>query len=169
MSGEPSSARRAAFPSDYGTRGGEADQPLLWADVERRLRDAPNYWVSTVTAGSRPHARPVDGVWVDGALCFGGSPDTRWVRNLHENPAISVHLPSGDHVIILEGSAQYVAEPEHPLAAASTEASRVKYPQYFSGDDPPPFRPFWSLRPSMAYSWTLEAFPNRATRWSFDR
>ena len=24
-----------------------------------------------------PHARPVDGLSVDGALCFGGSPETR--------------------------------------------------------------------------------------------
>jgi len=27
-----------------------------------------------------PHARPVDGLSVDGALCFGGSPETRCAR-----------------------------------------------------------------------------------------
>ena len=169
MADPPSSARRAAFPPDYGARGGQGDEPLDWEHVEQKLRDASNYWISTVTTDGRPHSRPVDGVWVDGALCFGGSPDTRWVRNLQANPAISVHLPSGDDVVVLDGTVEYVTDPAHPLAAASTAASRAKYPQYFSGDDPPPFRPFWCVRPDVAYAWTLEGFPQRATRWTFDR
>jgi hypothetical protein len=45
-------------------------------------------------------------VWVDGALCFGGSPETRWVRNLMANRAISVHLSSEAEAIILEGPAE---------------------------------------------------------------
>jgi general stress protein 26 len=169
MSDQPATVARAAFPPDYGARGGDADEPLAWEDAEQRLRDAPNYWVSTVTAGGQPHARPVDGVWVGGALCFGGSPETRWVRNLQANPAISVHLPSGDDVVVLDGTAELVTDPEHPLAAPSAAASKAKYPQYYPGDEPPPCRPFWCLRPNAAYAWTLEGFPNRATRWTFDR
>jgi general stress protein 26 len=168
MSDTARSVTRATFPPDYGTRGGQADEVLPWQQVEEQLRDASNYWISTVTAGGRPHARPVDGVWVDGALCFGGSPDTRWVRNLQENPAISVHLPSGDDVVILDGVAEYVSDPEHPLAAPSALANKEKYPQYYGGDEPQPFRPFWCLRPETAFAWTLEGFPNRATRWTFD-
>src|SRR5688572_11509750 len=106
-------ARRAAFPDDYGARGGAGDAPVAWEDVEEKLREAPNYWVTTIGPAGRPHARPVDGVWV-GALVFGGSPDTRWVRNLQANPAISVHLPSGDDVVILEGTVELVADPDHP-------------------------------------------------------
>jgi hypothetical protein len=45
-------------------------------------------------------------VWVDGALCFGGSPETRWVRNLMANRSISVHLSSEAEAIILEGTAE---------------------------------------------------------------
>lgn len=159
-------ARRASFPPDYGTRGGEADQPLAWPDVEARIRDAPNYWITTVSPDGRPHARPIDGVWVDGALCFGGSPATRWVRNLGQNPAVSIHLPSDDDIAILEGTAEYVDDPDHPLALASTEANKEKYPQYF-GDGQRAFHPFWALRPSTAYAWSLTGFPNRATRWTF--
>jgi hypothetical protein len=44
-------------------------------------------------------------------------------------------------------------------------ASKEKYPQYFSGD--PPFRPFWVLRPTTAFAWTLAGFPRGATRWDF--
>lgn len=169
MGTEPVSVTRAGFPPDYGDRGGSDDEPLSWAHAEQRLLDAPNYWVTTVTGDGRPYARPVDGVWVDGALCFGGSPDTRWVRNLQQRPAISVHLPSGDDVVILDGTAELVTDATHPLAQASTLASKEKYPQYFSGDEPPSFHPFWLLRPTVAYAWTLAGFPNRATRWTFAR
>jgi general stress protein 26 len=135
--------------------------------VEERLRAASNYWLTTVGPQARPHARPVDGVWVDGALCFGGSPETRWVRNLMANPAVSVNLSSEAEAIILEGTATLVTDPAHPLAAPSMAASRAKYPQYYSGSDMP-FRPFWTLRPATAYAWTLAGFPQGATRWTFD-
>jgi len=55
------------------------------------MRSASNYWLVTVDANARPHAHPVDGVWVQGALSFGGSPETRWVRNLMTNLSMSVH------------------------------------------------------------------------------
>jgi general stress protein 26 len=131
------------------------------------MRRASNYWITTVGPGGRPHARPVDGVWVDGALCFGGSPETRWVRNLMANPSISVHLSSEAEAVILEGTAECVTDPAHPLAAPSRAASQEKYPQYFSGSEQP-FRPFWMLRPITALAWTLEGFPRGATRWRFD-
>ena len=106
-------------------------------------------------------------MWVDGALCFGGSPATRWVRNLLANPAISVHLSSEAEAIILEGTAEVVTDPAHPLAGPCMAASREKYPQYYSAEMP--FRPFWMLRPAAAFAWTLEGFPRGATRWHFER
>lgn len=137
---------------------------LPWEFVEQRLATAPNYWVTTVGPGGAPHARPVDGVWVDGALCFGGSPKTRWVRNLQSNAQISAHLPHDDEVIILEGTAVFVSDAGHPLSTPSSQASRAKYPQYYSEDDPP-FRPFWMLRPSTVYAWSLSGFPGNVTSW----
>ena len=122
---DQSTTRRATFPPDYGNRGGEGDDTVAWAAIEAKLETAPNYWLTTIGPNGRPHDRPVDGVWVDGALVFGGSPDTRWVRNLQANPAVSVHRPSGDDVVILEGEIELVVdeglalllrEPEpHPL------------------------------------------------------
>jgi general stress protein 26 len=166
MNGEAFSVRPVRFPAAYGTPGG-SESLLPWSHVEERMRRASNYWIVTVGANARPHARPVDGVWVDGALCFGGSPQTRWVRNLMANPSISVHLSSEAEAIILEGTAEYVTDPAHPLAVPSTAASKAKYPQYFSGTEPP-FRPFWALRPATAFAWTLEGFPRGATRWCFE-
>ena len=166
MTSEPGSVRPVRFPSAYGAPGAP-DSLRPWGYVEDRLRAAANYWITTVGPDARPHARPVDGVWVDGALCFGGSPETRWARNLMANPAMSVNLSSEAEAIILEGSAELVTDGTHPLAAPSTAASRKKYPQYYSSDSA--FRPFWALRPTRAFAWTLEGFPRGATRWSFER
>ena len=141
---------------------------LPWEFVEERLRAAPNYWLATVGPGGAPHVRPVDGVWVDGALCFGGSPKTRWVRNLQQDGRLSVHLPHDDEVIILEGRAEFVIDASHPLAQPSMQAARAKYPQYYGGDDEPTFRPFWMLRPATVYAWTLTGFPGNVTRWHLD-
>lgn len=161
-------ARRAVFPPDYGERGGEGDEPLPWTSIEDQLREATTYWLSTVSPDGRPHARPVDGVWVDGALVFGGSPDTRWVRNLQANPALSVHLPNGGDAVILEGTVELVVDADHPLSEPSRRAAKAKYPQYYPGDDLQEHQPFWMLRPRRAYAWTLDGFPKGATRWTFD-
>ena len=89
------------------------------------------------------------------------------MRNLMANSSISVHLSSEAEATILEGTAENVTDPSHPLAAPCAAASKKKYPQYFSGDELP-FRPFWALRPTTAYAWTLEGFPRGATRWRFE-
>jgi general stress protein 26 len=168
MPNQPVSVSAARFPDDYAVPGspGETGERISWSEVEEKLRAASNYWLTTVRPDGRPHARPVDGVWVGGALCFGGAPQTRWVRNLQSNAQVSVNLSSEAEAIILEGTAEAVTDAEHPLAKASTAASREKYPQYFDEDSP--FHPFWALRPKRAYAWTLEGFPNRATRWNFE-
>jgi general stress protein 26 len=172
MTREPRSATAARFPEGYGMlpTPGETGERIPWSYVEERLRDAGNYWLTTVRPDGTPHARPVDGVWVGGALCFGGAPDTRWSRNLQANPAVSVNLSSEAEAIILEGTAELITDPAHPLAELSTQANKEKYPQYFSGDSPllSGFHPFWALRPRRAYAWTLDGFPNRATRWDFN-
>ena len=83
------------------------------------------------------------------------------------NPSISAHLSSETEAIILDGTAELVMEPSHPLAPLFMAASKEKYPQYFSADTP--FRPFWVLRPRTAFAWTLAGFPQGATRWDFNR
>lgn len=157
-------AGRPRFPADYGIPK-DTNGMLPWSFVEARLTKAANYWVSTTRPNGAPHARPVDGVWVEGALCFGGSPETRWVRNLKQNPAITVHIGGENEVVILEGTAEFVKESSHPLVAPQLAAAKKKYPQYYPGKRPPPFQPFWMLRPRVVFGWTLKEFPRSATRW----
>ena len=153
---KPSRPRIPGYGIPKGVKG-----MLAWSYVEERLTKARNYWIVTESKG-QPHAVPVWGVWVDGTLCFGGGPDTRWMRNLAANPNLAVHLESGDDVVILEGVAERITDPAHPLMARSTEASRAKY-QMGGGSG----EPFWALRPRVVFAWTV--FPKTATRWVFDR
>jgi hypothetical protein len=165
MPHEPSSATAVHFPTEYGST--TPDDLIPWSYIDEKLRTALNYWLATVGPGGGPHVRAVDGVWVEGALCFGGSPETRWVRNLQANPAVSVNLSSEAEAIILEGAVELITDPAHPLAVASTPAQKEKYPQYAELGLLDEFHPFWALRPKRAFAWSLEGFPKRATKWTF--
>ncbi len=169
MPDEPISQRHPArFPAEYGVTPTE-ESMLPWSFVEERLQAASNYWLATVGPGGAPHVRPVDGVWVEGALCFGGAPEARWVRNLDANPSTSVNLGSEEVAIILQGNAERVTDPAHPLATPQAEASLAKYPQYHPDGKVPAFQPFWCLRPQRVYAWTLTGFASNPTRWDFER
>ncbi len=167
-------------PAEYGAPDSPADSPADtppedtseaerhlqdWTEVAARISAAPNYFLATTDDDGRPHLRPVDGVFVDDALCFGGSPETRWVRYLQQRPDISMSLPDAEHAVLLEGAAELVTDATLPVSIALGPANRAKYPQYYTGDDAPPFRPFWCLRPRRVYAWSLSEFPARATRF----
>jgi nitroimidazol reductase NimA-like FMN-containing flavoprotein (pyridoxamine 5'-phosphate oxidase superfamily) len=162
-------ATRPLMPSGYGLP--ETDEGLLdWSWAVERLEPAVNYWFSTARPDGRPHAMPAWGVWIDDALYFEGSPRTRHARNLAENPAVVVHLESGDEVVVLEGEAAEGGKPERQLAERLAAAFGAKY-----GETKWPYRPsrdqldrggLWRLRPSVAFGWS--DFPHDVTRWLFD-
>ena len=156
----------ARFPAEYGQTPETLAVLLDWRDVADRIAAAHNYWLATTTDDGRPYQRPVDGVFVDSTLAFGGSPQTRWVRHLEQRPEVSVSLPDDDHAVVLEGRAVWVTDPDLPIAAAVRAANVSKYPQYFAeaGDE---FSPFWALRPRRIFAWSLTGFPARATRFDF--
>ncbi len=165
--------RRAAhFPPEYGAAGAAGaspaqDPPLQdWSEVAARIAASPNYFVTTTDDDGRPYLRPVDGVFVDDALCVGGSPATRWVRHLQQRPEVSVGLPDVEHAVILEGIAELVTDETLPISAAQGAANQEKYPQYH--DEDAAFLPFWCVRPRRVYAWSLSDFPARATCFELD-
>jgi hypothetical protein len=85
---------------------------LPWSHVIERMTTAMHYWIGTVSPDGRPHTTPIDGVWLDDHLYFGGSATTRWSRNLAANPAVCVHLESGTDVVIVHGDAYTLRAPE---------------------------------------------------------
>jgi general stress protein 26 len=159
-------ATPARFPAEYGQTPTAMTDLLLWTDVAARIAASPNYWLATTTDDGRPYLRPVDGVFVDATLAFGGSPATRWVRHLQQRQAVSVSLPDDDHAVVLEGDVELVTDEHLPIAELVSTANASKYPQYFS--EGAAFLPFWALRPRRVYAWTLTGFPNRATRFDFE-
>ncbi|MGE3621222.1 MAG: pyridoxamine 5'-phosphate oxidase family protein [Acidimicrobiia bacterium] len=56
--------------------------PTPWLDAAARLRDAELYWITTVRAGGAPHATPLIGLWVDGAVWFCTGTGEQKARNL---------------------------------------------------------------------------------------
>lgn len=162
-------ATAARFPAEYGQTPQSRAELLAWDEVAARIAAARNYFLATITDEGRPYLRPVDGVFVEGSLCFGGSPETRWARHLQQRPEASVNLPEDDHAVILEGTVVLVKDPDLPVSQAMGPANRSKYPQYFGPDagESPPLLPFWCLHPRRVYAWSLTGFPARATRFDF--
>ena len=115
---------RPRIPAVYGV---PSDGDVLpWSYVTEHMSQAKHYWLATVTPAGTPHARPFDGMWVDDRLYFGGSPESKWRRNLANNSAASVHLEDADQAIILEGTARLV-KPDAALADRLVADSNAKY------------------------------------------
>jgi hypothetical protein len=155
-------ASRPKIPSEYGIP--KDNKALLsWSHVTERMAQAMHYWICTVSPDSRPHVTPVDGVWLNDRLYFGGSPQTRRRRNLMANPAASVHLDSSDDVVILYGDVQTYF-PEHELAVRLSKGSAEKY-GYGPGPKDYETMGVQEFRPVTVLAW--KQFPKDVTRWRF--
>jgi nitroimidazol reductase NimA-like FMN-containing flavoprotein (pyridoxamine 5'-phosphate oxidase superfamily) len=158
---------RPKMPDGYGVPTDEAGL-LPWSWAVERLEKARNYWFSTTRPDGRPHAMPAWAVFLDGVLYFEGSPETRRARNVTQNPAISVHLESGDEVVILEGEARAVGKPDRALAERLSASFTEKYAashDYRPAPDQWDEGGLWAVRPRVAFAWN--EFPKGLTRWHF--
>lgn len=136
---------------------------LSWDHVEGRMAEARNYWVATVDPVGRPHVTPVWGLWVNLAFYFGAGPRTRKARNLAQNPNVTVHLESGEDVVILEGVAEVVTDPDPGLVERLFTTSSAKY-----GTGSRDVAGSYVVRPRVAFAWS-EGAPHTFTRWAFDQ
>jgi nitroimidazol reductase NimA-like FMN-containing flavoprotein (pyridoxamine 5'-phosphate oxidase superfamily) len=153
-------ASRPHFPREYGVPT-HSKGLLPWSHVTERLTKAEHYWICTVNAESRPHATPIDAVWLNDRLYFGGSPGTRWRRNLSGNPAMSVHLENAMDVVMLEGEARIEAV-DHVLAQQLADLSNKKY-GYGTQASEYEKNGVLTFRPRVAFAWTN--LGKDSTRW----
>ncbi len=154
-------SERMVLPAGYGT----TKRTRPWSDVREQLTVAKQYWLATDRRGRSPHLVPVDGLWVDDVLYYGGSPDTLHMRAAKANPNVTVHLPDPWKVVIVEG----VAEPEQTspeLAQQLADLANVKYAEYGMTFDASAYREPLALRPRRVLTWS--AFPADATRFRFE-
>jgi len=103
----------------------------LDSKVEQRLQTEQNLWLATVRPDGSPHLVPIWFVWVDGKiyLCTGGN--SVKVRNLMQNPHVSIALEDGVHPLVIEGLAKPIGVTPKPVIAAF----KKKYDWDISTDD----------------------------------
>jgi PPOX class probable F420-dependent enzyme len=155
-------ATRPSFPRVYGIH--EDDAGLLdWGWATDRLERARNYWVSTTSPDGRPHAMPVWGVWLDDVFYFSSAPDSRKARNLVANPRITVHLESGDEVVIVEGTADHVTDAALLQRISQDYSGKYSFDVTFTVAG----RGLVAVHPRVAYAWREQDFPASATRFTF--
>jgi len=150
-------------PAMYGLK--PRKQYLPFSHAEERLTQSRNYWICTSRPDGPPHSIPVWRFWIDGAVYFGTARSSRKARNLAKKEAVSIHLDSGDDVVIIEGAAVEVDLTDKPTFNKLDAASRAKYKMPLmvaSGSV------LYSALPRVVLAWTEKNFPNNATRWQFD-
>jgi hypothetical protein len=138
---------------------------LPWSWARERLDRAMVYWLATSGADKAPHLNPIWGAWVDDRWYVEGG-NTRWKRNLHENPQLAIHVDFGEEVVIVEGRGRRVTD----LAEPATTAILAGYAKYeaigyeaqasnWTGGG------LWVLEPVKAFAWS--SFPKDMTRYTF--
>ena len=147
------------MPKLYGMK--PRKQYLPWNHATERLKSSRNYWICTVRPDGRPHSIPVWGFWLDDALYFGTARSSFKARNLGHNNTVSVHLESGDDVVIVEGRAVEVSDKE--TFDKLDHASRAKYqmPLIIVPGESVIYR----VRPRVVLAWLEKDMQGTATRW----
>jgi Pyridoxamine 5'-phosphate oxidase len=151
-------AEKLVLPAEYGT----VKATLAWATVRERLEQAAQYWFVTIRKDGRPHVVPVDGLWLDDAWYYGGSPATAHQHNVQRDPRAVIHLDDPAAAVVVEGVLERQPRPM-ALARRLAAASKAKY-----GYGPSPelyAEGVWELRPQRARAWSN--FPTDATRFVF--
>ncbi|WP_371498038.1 pyridoxamine 5'-phosphate oxidase family protein [Kitasatospora sp. NBC_00374] len=148
------------LPADQGTG------LLPWSWARQRLTGSHDYWISTVRPDGRPHAMPVWGVWLDGALWFSSSRGSRKARNLAGRADCVVTTDNPREPVVLEGRAGLVVEPAE--IAAFLAALNDKYGTDYGIDFlDPAVNSTFRVRPSEVFGLLQEDFTGSPTRWSF--
>ena len=160
---EPTNLIRVGLPQVPAVYGLKPRKNYLpWSHAEKRLARSRNYWICTSRPDGRPHSMPVWGCWTEGALYFGTGRFTRKGKNLARNKAVSIHLESGDDVVILEGNALEVNDQIMLKKLAAAYRAKYNSPLLMT-----PESAVYCVCPRVAWAWTEKNYPNDATRWEF--
>jgi PPOX class probable F420-dependent enzyme len=85
------------------------------ARTAERLRAEEILWLASVRPDGRPHLVPVWFLWEGESILLFSKPENQKIRNLRQNPAVSVSLDGtnqGDEVTLLEGTAAMIDDSE---------------------------------------------------------
>jgi len=153
------------MPISYGiSDSGNSEKLLKWSWLSEQMDKARSYWIGTTRPDSRPHLMPVWGIWMEETFLFSTGRSSRKAVNLNANPAIVVHLESGDDVVIFEGMAAVATDME--VLERYAGAYETKYD--FKPDPKDPGNITYILFPRVAFAWLESDFVNSAVRWQFE-
>lgn len=137
---------------------------LPWDWAVERLQSSRNYWISTTRPDRRPHAMPVWGIWLDGALYFSTAQGSTKARNLAANPRCVATTEYAGEAVIVEGVAE--------ITTNARELARFKaaYDSKYGWDMNINEGPIYAVRPAVAFGFieSPDQFQKAATRWRFD-
>jgi hypothetical protein len=160
-------APSASRPRMFGRR--PTGPSVAWSWADEQLRTARNYWVATASRSGGPHTRPFWGCWT--APNFEFSTGSRTIANVSANPQVSIHLESGEDVVILEGAARVVLEPARlqrfVLTYNAKYSARLEVRGREVGDDTHGTGGVVVVRAEVVYGW--QASVETATRWDLPR
>ncbi|KDN18191.1 pyridoxamine 5'-phosphate oxidase family protein [Amycolatopsis rifamycinica] len=106
--------------------------------ITDRLAKDRNLWLCTLRGDGSPHVTPVWFVHLDDTFWIGSGERNVKVRNVLNDPRVSLALEDGDHPIVAEGRARIHRGrlPHHVLAALA-----AKYDGWDAGTEIAPFGP----------------------------
>ncbi len=140
---------------EYGISEG-VEGLVDWNTVNLWLEESKNYWISTTRPDSKPHARPIWGIWLDNFFYFGGGSKTITSKNLILNNDTIIHTESGENVVIIEGYAEkFIDENLEKILGQ-------KYEARYSNFHPPPF---WRVVPKIVYCWKMADYTTSPTKF----
>ena len=102
------------------------------------------------------------GIWFEERFYFATSSKSVTGQNISINPSLSVNLESGDDVVILEGTAEVVADPS--FLSRLDEVYFTKYSYRLVHEDGGPVH---TLRHKVAFAWLERDFTGGATKYEF--
>jgi PPOX class probable F420-dependent enzyme len=163
ISVEPSTTR--PYMPGYGIETG-ADGLLPWSWAVERLIRSHDYWVASLHADGRPHVMPVWAVWLDDALWFSTSVQSRKARNLRADPRCTVTTDDPLEPVVVEGAASVIRDQD--VIARYLAASNEKYAVDYSIDFlDPAVNHTIRVDPETAFGLTEAEFTRTPTRWTF--
>ena len=162
---EPAASR--PYLPGYGVQPADQGSGLLpWSWAVEQLTTSRNYWLSTVGADGQPHAMPVWGAWLDGALWFSTGGRSRKIRNLRHNPRCAVTTQDPEQPVLVQGQVEIVRE--QALIQVFLDATNAKYAQNFEIDFlDPDVNPTIKLAPRTVIALREADFTGSPTRWTF--
>ena len=162
---EPTASR--PYMPGYGVLPAPDGEGLLpWSWAEERLRASHDYWLATVRPDGRPHVMPVWGVWLERAVWFSSSRQSRKARNLTAQPSCVVTTDNAVEPVVVEGRAELVTDPE-PLSTF-LDALNAKYETQTELDFlDPAVNAVYRVQPLAVIALDDESFRESPTRWLF--